>query len=160
MVAENGEARRKQDLIDEIVGLSGPIYEHVLLAHADAWRKITLTMVQFKVLAVVAVHRRLDSPYLIQHLGVLPSTLTRVVDKLVARGLVRREENPRDRRIVDLVVTEAGSALVHGIIKYALPGHTAAALRGLSEEDLHAVRDGYRAMVKAITGLQQPGAER
>lgn len=43
------------------------------------------------------------------------SNASRIVDKLVAKGLVTREQNAMDRRAVDVVLSERGLALLSGI---------------------------------------------
>jgi len=61
--------------------------------------------------------------------------LTDVVDKLVARGLVRRERDTADRRLVRIHLTEAGSTLITRVF----PAHAAdiaEALSSLSMEEL------------------------
>lgn len=40
------------------------------------------------------------------------SNASRIVDKLVAKGLVTREQNASDRRAVDVIVSEKGLALL------------------------------------------------
>ena len=47
---------------------------------------------------------------LARHFGVLPSAITFEVDKLVAAKLVRRDQNPTDRRSVVLSVTAKGGS--------------------------------------------------
>ncbi|ATB29701.1 MarR family winged helix-turn-helix transcriptional regulator [Melittangium boletus] len=46
-------------------------------------------------------------------LGVVPRTLTDTVDGLEAEGLVRREEDPEDRRATLLRLTEPGRERLH-----------------------------------------------
>jgi DNA-binding MarR family transcriptional regulator len=41
-----------------------------------------------------------------------PSTLVGVLDRLEAKGLIRRERNAEDRRKVSVIATEAGKRLV------------------------------------------------
>ncbi len=41
-------------------------------------------------------------------LGVAPTVITGLVDRLEARGLIRREAHPSDRRRIQLVLTERG----------------------------------------------------
>ena len=41
-------------------------------------------------------------------LGVAPTVITGLVDRLEARGLIRRESHPNDRRRIQLVLTERG----------------------------------------------------
>ena len=48
--------------------------------------------------------------------------ITLVVDNLKKRGLVQRERSAQDRRVVVVSLTEAGEALIRGL----LPGHVAA----------------------------------
>jgi DNA-binding MarR family transcriptional regulator len=45
-------------------------------------------------------------------LGVGPSAVTPLVDRLVEHGLVRREEDREDRRITRLLITDQGQALL------------------------------------------------
>jgi len=49
---------------------------------------------------------------LARHFGVLPSAITFEIDKLVAAKLVRRDQNPADRRSVVLSVTAKGLNVV------------------------------------------------
>ena len=48
------------------------------------------------------------------------SNATRIVDKLIVKGLVKRSENPGDRRAVKIVITEKGLALLEQIDLLAL----------------------------------------
>jgi DNA-binding MarR family transcriptional regulator len=41
-----------------------------------------------------------------------PGAMTRMIDRLEAKGLVRRRKCPNDRRLVNLELTEAGEALM------------------------------------------------
>lgn len=50
-----------------------------------------------------------------EHLNVANSTITRSVDRLVARGLVERQMGGRDRRSVQIRLTESGRALLASI---------------------------------------------
>ncbi|RST01094.1 MarR family transcriptional regulator [Streptomyces sp. WAC07149] len=65
-----------------------------------------LTSTQAKVLA------QLDGPVPMRGLAALlacdASNVTGIVDRLQARGLVRREPEPRDRRVKNVVATDAG----------------------------------------------------
>jgi DNA-binding MarR family transcriptional regulator len=43
------------------------------------------------------------------------SNATRIVDKLIIKGLAKRSENPSDRRAVEIVITEKGIELLNEI---------------------------------------------
>ena len=47
-----------------------------------------------------------------QLVGVSPSTLTRILDRLEAEGFVRRSLNPADRRSFRVSLTDSGSTIV------------------------------------------------
>jgi DNA-binding MarR family transcriptional regulator len=48
---------------------------------------------------------------LADHLGIVPRSLTTVVDALEEAGLVRREIDPRNRRAILLRLTDGGTAV-------------------------------------------------
>jgi DNA-binding MarR family transcriptional regulator len=58
-----------------------------------------VTLSQYRALVVLAAHGPLRSGDLADHLGVHPSTLTRLVDRLAAKRLVSRS-HPSSRREV------------------------------------------------------------
>jgi len=53
-----------------------------------------------------------DAASLARELDLSPSRLTRILDSLVARGLVSRAESPDDRRSISVTLTARGSRLV------------------------------------------------
>lgn len=78
------------------------------LAAADA----EVTLPQYRVLVILAGHGPLALAEVASLLGVNPSTATRMCDRLVRKGLVRRRTPPADRRQVRLSITEAGRQVV------------------------------------------------
>lgn len=157
---EQKDSFGKERMIEEIVGVSEPIYRYMMMAHADAWTQVTLTMPQFKVLVAASIHGRIDSPYLGRRLGMLPSTLTRIVDRLVERDLVRRRVDPRDRRVVYLEATEEGHKLVRSLTAATFPQAMSQALQNLSPEELDSVRQGLEILASAVERVQPPVSER
>ncbi len=77
-----------------------------------AWLAIDLTMPQLKSLFVVWRKGRVSSRGLAQVLGVGPSAVTPLVDRLVGHGYARREEDADDRRITWICPTERGLSLI------------------------------------------------
>jgi len=59
-------------------------------------------------------------------LGCDASNVTGIVDRLLAHGLIRREENPKDRRVKMITLTPAGerlrSKMFEELKEYHLPG--------------------------------------
>ena len=68
---------------------------------------VDLTLSQYRVLAILGDGCEASSK-LAEKLAVSRASVTGVVDGLVARGLVRRDHAPADRRRVDVGLTDAG----------------------------------------------------
>ena len=103
---------------------------HVALAYGDAvgiidtlriqnWSDEGLTIAQLRLLWTLRDEDGQPVGALAEHLGVNPSTITGHVDRLVRQGLVRREEDPADRRIVRNYLTGEGLATVGAIRRIA-----------------------------------------
>src|SRR5262249_26208939 len=71
-----------------------------------------VTLPQYRALVVLASRGSQRVADLAEALGVLPSTATRMTDRLVAKGLVRRARLPHDRRTVRVALSAQGRALV------------------------------------------------
>jgi DNA-binding MarR family transcriptional regulator len=71
----------------------------------------SLTAIQAKVLLQLNAATPVTASALAGRLQYDPSNLTRVIDKLEARGAVRRQPDPDDRRVKGLVLTAAGAKL-------------------------------------------------
>jgi DNA-binding MarR family transcriptional regulator len=76
--------------------------------------------------------------------------LTRVIDQLAERGLLERVRRDRDRRKVELQLTEAGRKTVEGLIPLVVEKLNLA-LTDFSSEEVHEL---LRLLVKLNTRLQ------
>ena len=74
-----------------------------------------VTVTQFRTLVVLDNHGQINLNRLADLLGVTASTAMRMIDRLIAAGLVTRRENPENRREVLLDLTEAGRRLVQRV---------------------------------------------
>ncbi|MGH9101383.1 MAG: MarR family winged helix-turn-helix transcriptional regulator [Acidimicrobiales bacterium] len=103
---------------------AGPVVEAVLRASralvAVAARSLAgagedVTLPQYRAMVVLAGQGPQGVAALAGALGVSPSTATRMCDRLVRKGLVRRRAGRQDRRQVRLALTEAGRRLVDDV---------------------------------------------
>lgn len=77
----------------------------------------SVTLAQFRALLVVERDGgRCNVGSLARELRIHPSTATRLCDRLVAKGLVRREVTPADRRGVTIALSDPGARLVERVI--------------------------------------------
>ncbi|MEV0347356.1 MarR family transcriptional regulator [Nonomuraea sp. NPDC050680] len=71
-----------------------------------------LTMRQLKVVMLLSHTGSASGQELAQNLGVGLGTVTGIVDRLVSHGLVSRREDPHDRRVRRIELTDAGAQLL------------------------------------------------
>jgi len=74
-----------------------------------------VSLAQFRMLAVLGELGRDASAQVARSLGLEPSTVSRLADRLVAAGYVTRGRDPRHRSVVTLELTGRGQALVDGV---------------------------------------------
>jgi DNA-binding MarR family transcriptional regulator len=87
------------------------------IKQAAVFKKYSLTLPQFNILRIL--RGQYPNPatvnLLIERMLDKTSNASRIVDKLVAKKLVTRCQCPTDRRTVDILITEAGLALLKQI---------------------------------------------
>ncbi|MFM8237738.1 MAG: MarR family winged helix-turn-helix transcriptional regulator [Actinomycetota bacterium] len=101
-----------------------------LRRHAPA----DLTPAQLSALAAVRRDVGVTLSGLAEHERVQPPTMTRIVDALVAKGLVERSVCPDDRRVSRLRATPAGRELVDGV-RRRRDAYLASRLAALTDEE-------------------------
>jgi DNA-binding MarR family transcriptional regulator len=75
----------------------------------DQWAGLGLTMTQMRVLLTLQTEDGLAAGELAERLNVRPSTVTRIVDRLVRNKLVARDVDDNDRRLVRHRLTKKGA---------------------------------------------------
>lgn len=96
-----------------------------------------LTPTQAKVVLLMENGEALPMRAIAERLGCDPSNITGVVDRMEAHGFVRREVNPADRRVKNVVATEEGLTLARRI--RAEQHRTLKALDSLTPEESDAL---------------------
>jgi DNA-binding MarR family transcriptional regulator len=72
------------------------------------WKELELTVTQLRVLFLLREAPGSPAGLLAENLRVTPPTVTGLIDRLVRMGVVRREEDSKDRRLVRNALTERG----------------------------------------------------
>ena len=113
---------RAAELWDERVGPAGTMaavtsvmrVQQILLSAVDgALRPHGLTFARYEALVLLTFARRGRLPMRVmgERLQLHPTSVTNIVDRLQADGLVRRVPHPTDRRATLVEITDAGAAL-------------------------------------------------
>ena len=97
-------------MVDAVLTASRVLVAVAARSLADLDEEVTLT--QYRTLVVLASRGPQGMAALADALGVTPPTASRLCERLVRKGLVRRRTDPSDRRQVRLAPTVAGRPLV------------------------------------------------
>jgi DNA-binding MarR family transcriptional regulator len=118
---------------------------------------VNVTMSQLKILILLARLGGTSGQELARRTGVSLGTLTGIIDRLVAQGMVTRREDPRDRRVRRLELTPEGSKLINGLIA-AGEAHQEQLLRRLDDAGLEIVVQAFTLLLD-IAAQPDPAAE-
>ncbi len=114
--AATARARRADDeLVDALLAATRALV--AVAAHSLAHLETEVTLAQFRALMVLAYRGPQRGIDISAELGVSPSTGTRMSERLVRKGLVRRQRSTANRREVTLTLTPAGRELVREVTR-------------------------------------------
>lgn len=108
-----------------------------------------MTYVQWLPLYKLMLQEGATTASLSRELAIDPGAMTRSVDRLVAKGLVRRERSQQDRRVVHLVLTAEGRSAaqrVPAVLSEVLNAH----LEGFSDAE-------WRQLLQLLQRMQANG---
>jgi len=97
--------------------------------------RFDISAAQLIVLASLANQEAGSAAVLCKSISYDPGAMTRMIDRLQQKGLVRRVPNPEDRRASNLEITAAGRALYPQLLA-AKEAVQAQFLRGFSKDDV------------------------
>ncbi|MEU8268008.1 MarR family transcriptional regulator [Sphaerisporangium sp. NPDC049002] len=112
---------------------------------------VNLTMQQLKVALILASRGSVSGQELAHTLGTGLGTVTGIVDRLVAQGLVTRREDPSDRRIRRVELSDAGRRMTEELADAGLTGYR----RLLDGLDLGTLRQLDEVMRKLSTAAAE-----
>lgn len=110
------EPDERERLISSLSDLQRDIARALAPDREPPFVNSTLTMQQLRVVINLAVDGPASGQDLAAKLRVALGTVTGIVDRLVAQGLVERGEDPRDRRVRRVALSDEGKELVDRIL--------------------------------------------
>jgi DNA-binding MarR family transcriptional regulator len=114
-----------------------------------------LTLPQLRALVVLDDDATVTVKALAARLGIQPSTTTRLVDRLVAKGLIERTPGVEDRREVLLSLSPAGRSVVDAAMSYRRSA-VRDVLAALTPDELAAVHEAFAVFAAAGERLADP----
>lgn len=95
-----------------------PLIMRVIRAEMRSHRAPDLSVPQFRALLYVSRRPGASLSDVAEHLGLSLPSVSKLVDRLVTRGLVTRQSAADDRRRVTLALTEAGQATLQEAVQF------------------------------------------
>lgn len=141
------DADRLRGRIEE---LTVAISVHSLPHAADALGKAAVTVQQLRALTAIVVDDGATTTGLAASFGVSVATMSKLLDRMIAQGLLERVPDVSDNRIRRLAASGLGREIVAGMLG-ARPELGEDILRGLSQEELAALALGLGAIHREIT---------
>jgi DNA-binding MarR family transcriptional regulator len=143
------------ELVDTVLAASRALVAVAARSLAAAGDDVTLP--QYRALVVLAARGPQGTAELAGALAVNPSTATRMCDRLVRKGLVRRHRQAGDRRSVRITLTAQGRDLVAEVTRQRRAELTRL-LAALPPGQHEPVIAAFRAFAAAAGELPSPGA--
>ncbi|MGC9960271.1 MAG: MarR family transcriptional regulator [Acidimicrobiales bacterium] len=108
--SRSGPSEPPESVVDAVLSASRVLVAVAARSLSDVGEEVTLT--QYRTLVVLASRGPQNLAGLAEAVGVTPATATRMCDRLVRKGLIRRREERGDRRLLRVVLSEKGRGLV------------------------------------------------
>jgi len=142
--------RDRAEALAEIAEALPEIIRGLGAGHPMTGREWELTLAQMRALQVVGDQAVCTMGELAHRLGISLSAATGLADRLVEQGLVEREADPADRRLVCLRVAAAGKR-ARAIMRKEKRRRVEAMLGGLSGPELEQIVDSLALLRRAVS---------
>jgi DNA-binding MarR family transcriptional regulator len=139
----------KKENIDSIIRLMQNLMLSTKAHDPHPWLHLELTREQMRVIFLLFFKDRASPGEVAGSFGVPKANVTSVIDRLVGKGLVSRQENPQDRRGYILSLTEEGKSQVERLWEVRI-ARFKRVLDRMTEEALDSVRCGLEALLAAL----------
>jgi DNA-binding MarR family transcriptional regulator len=145
---------RREQLISQTIEQQKLMFQAIQGVEMPEWIGSDMTMPQFKILFLLYSHGWMrmggteKEPGIAFFLGKNISTATGIVDRLVEQGLLRRKEDPDDRRVVVVGLTEKGVEVCDTFLQFGWKNARRMFDR-LTTEELEIVAQGQLLMTRA-----------
>ncbi len=123
------------------------------------WPGGRISLIHINVISVLEADGPQPMRALAEALDVSQASATGIVDRMEQRGLVERQRDEEDRRIVRVVLTDEGRKLVEGVARER-QDHMRILLDDLTDAELQAFLVGSRAMRRARERMHERLHER
>jgi len=147
----------KESLINDIIKNQRLVNRYLDQYNPDIWMGLSLTIAQVKSMFFIYNEGTVNFRQLAAAMKVTPSNVTGIIDRLVEQALVTRTENPEDRRMLMLRLTDKGEILMSNLRERRV-NQMSSILSRMTDIQLEAVAKGI-ATLAGIVESEKKGSE-
>jgi DNA-binding MarR family transcriptional regulator len=138
----------KQQVVEDILKLADGLFRELLPAVPKELLDMDVTMPQMKIMLILFMRGPQRMSALASDLGITLATATGLVDRLVERDFIVRENSPDDRRVVLCRLSENGQKAVARLWKSAR-NRSGQLLAAMEISKLNMFREALAAMLSS-----------
>ncbi|MFL5731656.1 MAG: MarR family winged helix-turn-helix transcriptional regulator [Chloroflexia bacterium] len=142
------------DAIDSILDLDNAQQQIMRNSWPEAWLQINLPLGSTRALLAIEGRNARTPSRVAEVLGVSRTTVTGMLDRLEAEGLLTRAIDPTDRRCFVLQLTPKARELIEQIENHRR-SRIEKALTGMEPANLEALRQGMEALVARMHSIER-----
>jgi DNA-binding MarR family transcriptional regulator len=152
-MASNLGMSNKAD-VESVIGLIHGLMLSAKSCDPQPWLQLELTREQMRILFLLFTKGKFSPGEVAESFGVPKANVTSVLDRLVSKGLVSRQENPNDRRSYILSITEEGKGQIDRLLEI---GNTEfkKVLEIMTADGLASLKQGLEALNIAFKEYQE-----
>ena len=139
----------KKENIKSIIGLMHNLMLSAKARDPHPWLHLELTREQLRVIFLLSFKGQVSPSKVAESFGVPKANVTSVIDRLVGKGLVSRQENPDDRRSYILSLTEEGRGQVERLREIGAD-RIKRVLERMPDEALASLRTGLESLIAVL----------
>ena len=148
---------RSRRLVRDILRLAEEIFRITGISVPQEWLQSNLTVAQLRVLLFLRTEGPSRMGSIAAGIGTTLPTVTGTVDLLVKKGLVERQYDPEDRRLVICEMTEQGSDIMRLVWELGQQ-RVARLLIGLNNSELAKVYEVAQLLLRNVSSASNPSA--
>lgn len=143
---------KREQLIQEIMEDSSRL-KQLALADRSRLGALQLSKAQLELIHLLYFHDKITVKQTAGHLSVSVSAVSQLTDPLYAEGYLRRQNDPKDRRIIYLSLTPKGRKVIKNL-RHSLRSGFRAIMETLDQRDLATLNRIYKKLVANATSKQ------
>lgn len=105
----------RQEQVEGLLKLAEQLFRQLLPKVPREWLEMDVTMPQLKTIMLLFLNGPMRMSILASDLGVTLATATGLVDRMVEKDIVVRQDDPDDRRVVLCSLSPIGQAMVSSL---------------------------------------------